>query len=163
MNTKEICTVLISYWILMSLKIDILFTANATASATLVWYASSGTQTPSSFWPLPSSFSTLTCTAPTSSLRGRWSWRTLLRTFEVLCSSSLHHMQLTVPEPLLCSSKDKYSPQIEFCPCILLWLIDVSIQVFCRSWPRKPYWWGKALLCCPQQILRVLEMALWHG
>lgn len=64
---------------------SILSTARDTASVTLEWCSSSGTQTPSSSWPLQSSSLTLTCTVPTSSLRGRWSWMTLLKTCEVLC------------------------------------------------------------------------------
>lgn len=60
---------------------------NVTASATLVWCDSSETLTPSSSSPLPSSSSTRICTVPTWSLRGRWGWKTLLRTSEVFCST----------------------------------------------------------------------------
>lgn len=51
-----------------------------TAFVTRCWSGSSRIQTPSLSWPLPSSSSTQTCTAPTWSRRGRWSSRTSSRT-----------------------------------------------------------------------------------
>ena len=68
-------------------------TASATASATPRWCGSSETPTPSSSWRSPSSFSTPTCTAPTSSPRGRWSWRTSSRTWEVENAYNAHAWQ----------------------------------------------------------------------
>lgn len=151
-------------WFLHSVSAPyIFFPASVTASATPVWCDNSGTPTPSSSLPLQSSSSTLTCTAPTSSLRGRWSWRTLLRTFEVLCSPSLHHIQRSVTKPVFpwhitVSLRINIHLKIEFCACTLPWLMAMSIRYlfFWKSWPRKLSCRSKVLFSCPQQILRVL-------
>lgn len=56
---------------------------SATAYVTRGWCVSLGIQIPSLSWRSPLYSSTRTCTAPTSSQRGRWSWKTLLKTFVV--------------------------------------------------------------------------------
>lgn len=57
--------------------------ARGTACVTQMWSSSFTTQIPSSSWPLQSSSSIRTCTAPTSSLTGRWCWRTSFAIWEV--------------------------------------------------------------------------------